>query len=1035
MPTYVFAGIIGKLVKGALGALKDAVGKAVLGILSAIYEAIAQGIATLTDLFLAPLDMDLKEFKSTFTFLEVMYKWVLWFGVGLASLILIFQLFKTIFLKENGEHPARLLGRTAITIIAMFASTMIFDAALKFAKVPFEGIKSDTATYSQTPEYENSLQANKDSIRMQYLDKLSEGSDVRKKLEPFEDFFNNITLSNFMDALGLNSYQDLKGYYNSLYASIRDRVTAWITSGNDLTPEERVRLNDDTAVADSVKKALDNVEAESPSVSGRHVYGDDIVMQSEEITEGILEDKEGIAVSAITKTGGLAGNVGGYASYFILSLLLSILFIIFIAWNYMKLILECIERYVVLGVLYMTAPIPLAAGVSEETRPILKSWIRMCVSQILILFFSMWFIHAFGYVFSQATMNAAKHPGRTVFYLGMVLAFLKIGQHVDEYFGIVGMSAAKTGGNLLEDLALFKTLGGVGKMFKSAGGAVFHGAKSEKAPNVMDVFNGKHSAKGVTGLGGINTQNNVNSQIQRSLGLANGIIGGRVEQGKFYGKMHSPDGQEQSFIARKLTKSEEAAIKTSKMAVSASPNVRVPVYDMSGANQIGFVDKGAFLNAKANLKAGPAAAGGSPAKAGTASAAFARPTTMVPVTDKSGKQIGVMPIRDVAGDVRPVYDSAGKQIGTVSNDSLAPGKASSPIALKRNETLHYGEDGNPYVITMIPSKEMIMQNKASLDSYNLDGLDAAGLDLSGAMMRDCSLGGADFTGTNLKDAVLDNCDVNGLNARGAKLDHTEFNSVSGAANFTDAHGQGTRFINSDLHDSTIEGIKLRESNVIGTNFEGAKGRSAAITGSTVQGTSFNNSTLPNMELEGSTLKGNTFKAAVIPGIDMTNVNGNGNNFSQAQMSHAHLEKATMSNSNMERANASYGSFAGASLSGLNAPGATFAASDMRGTCLDYSKLQGASFERAVMDGRTTIQVSDLRNADLRLSSGQHILVTGSDNTGVLIPGGATFSEGEPFIYDGERRLRKRYSVPDKKPGDQGPATPDQDKKKNETKES
>ena len=46
-----------------------------------------------------------------------------------------------------------------------------------------------------------------------------------------------------------------------------------------------------------------------------------------------------------------------------------------LAWNYLKLLCEAAERYVLLGVLVFTAPVAFAMGASQATSNIFKSWL------------------------------------------------------------------------------------------------------------------------------------------------------------------------------------------------------------------------------------------------------------------------------------------------------------------------------------------------------------------------------------------------------------------------------------------------------------------------------------------------------------------------------------------------------------------------------------------------------------------------------------------------------------------------------------
>ena len=65
--------------------------------------------------------------------------------------------------------------------------------------------------------------------------------------------------------------------------------------------------------------------------------------------------------------------------------LITLILVIILAWNYLKLLLEAAERYVLLGVLVYTAPVAFAMGASQTTSNIWKSWCRMLGGQIFLL--------------------------------------------------------------------------------------------------------------------------------------------------------------------------------------------------------------------------------------------------------------------------------------------------------------------------------------------------------------------------------------------------------------------------------------------------------------------------------------------------------------------------------------------------------------------------------------------------------------------------------------------------------------------------
>lgn len=75
--------------------------------------------------------------------------------------------------------------------------------------------------------------------------------------------------------------------------------------------------------------------------------------------------------------------------------LIVLILTLILAWNYIKLLFEAAERYVLLGVLVYTAPVAFAMGASQSTANIFKSWCRMFGGQIFLLLMNAWCLRLF----------------------------------------------------------------------------------------------------------------------------------------------------------------------------------------------------------------------------------------------------------------------------------------------------------------------------------------------------------------------------------------------------------------------------------------------------------------------------------------------------------------------------------------------------------------------------------------------------------------------------------------------------------------
>lgn len=75
--------------------------------------------------------------------------------------------------------------------------------------------------------------------------------------------------------------------------------------------------------------------------------------------------------------------------------LIVLILVLILAWNYLKLLFEAAERYVLLGVLIYTAPVAFAMGTSQATSNVFKSWCRMFCGQIFLLIMNAWCLRLF----------------------------------------------------------------------------------------------------------------------------------------------------------------------------------------------------------------------------------------------------------------------------------------------------------------------------------------------------------------------------------------------------------------------------------------------------------------------------------------------------------------------------------------------------------------------------------------------------------------------------------------------------------------
>ena len=163
----------------------------------------------------------------------------------------------------------------------------------------------------------------------------------------------------------------------------------------------------------------------------------------------------------------------------IVGLLLQIILMISLGWNYFKLLLEVVERYIVMGVLCYTSPLAFAVGGSKSTNQVFKSWCHRVGSQLLLLVLNVWFLRAFNSSVGAFAANGGaltSGAGNIFLWMFCALAFLKTAQKFDSYLAAMGLSVAQTGSSMgMELLMAARVLGGFGGGGSRSAGSVFRG--------------------------------------------------------------------------------------------------------------------------------------------------------------------------------------------------------------------------------------------------------------------------------------------------------------------------------------------------------------------------------------------------------------------------------------------------------------------------------------------------------------------------------------------------------------------------------
>ena len=187
----------------------------------------------------------------------------------------------------------------------------------------------------------------------------------------------------------------------------------------------------------------------------------DISMSGEDFTFAGVEQALSSGLTTIVAAASIVG------------LILILVLLIALGWNYFKLLLETVERYIVVGVLCYTSPLAFSLGASKNTSNVFKSWCRMVGSQLLLLVMNVWFLRGFASSMGQFMGNGgALTNGKGSIFLWMfcTLAYLKCAQRFDSYLSSIGLNVAQTGSSMgMELLMAARVMTGTGGAARSAG--------------------------------------------------------------------------------------------------------------------------------------------------------------------------------------------------------------------------------------------------------------------------------------------------------------------------------------------------------------------------------------------------------------------------------------------------------------------------------------------------------------------------------------------------------------------------------------
>ena len=176
--------------------------------------------------------------------------------------------------------------------------------------------------------------------------------------------------------------------------------------------------------------------------------------------------------------------------------LLVIIFDIIIMFKVLKLLLEVAERYVILAVLTVTAPLAFSMGGSKSTAEIFSGWCRMFGSMCLLMVTNVMFFKMLLSVVSTVPSGLDVFP-----WMVLIITIVKVARKADEIITRIGLNPAITGdrGKGFGSVLAYTVLrSATSKVVKTIGAAATGGASTAAGA----VAGGVKAAAGPAGAAG-----------------------------------------------------------------------------------------------------------------------------------------------------------------------------------------------------------------------------------------------------------------------------------------------------------------------------------------------------------------------------------------------------------------------------------------------------------------------------------------------------------------------------------------------------
>lgn len=237
-------------------------------------------------------------------------------------------------------------------------------------------------------------------------------------------------------------------------------------------------------------------------------------------------------------------------------LTLSLIMMLLIGWNVIKLMIEVCERFIMVGVLAYSAPLVFPTVASSATGQIFKKWLGMFFGQCLLMTITVWSMKV---ILSGFTFDPASGTSYFVRFV-LTLAMCKIAQRIDTYMQQLGIGVATTGGNLIDDaIGLAATMGrfGGGKNRGGNGDSVLgsQNGNPRSLSNFSGLFGGASNAiqKGLQSFKAGDDMNTVAKTMAK--GAKDGALNGMFIGGRAANKLGSIMGARKEAMEQKTAES------------------------------------------------------------------------------------------------------------------------------------------------------------------------------------------------------------------------------------------------------------------------------------------------------------------------------------------------------------------------------------------------------------------------------------------------------------------------------------------------